>query len=71
MTLDRQATRIPGGAQNLVSALNARVDSLVKDLSTNNNSSSNNVIQSDRVGAHADVATYVHDEVSKGDFSLK
>ena len=71
LTLDKQATRIPGGAQNLAAALNARVDSLVKDLTTNKTASSVDLIQSDRSGAHADVSTFIHDEVSKGDFSVK
>jgi hypothetical protein len=71
LTLDKQAGRIPGGARNLAPVLNARVDSLVNDLSTSKTLSSTDAIQSDRSGAHADVSTYVHDEVSKGDFSVK
>ena len=70
-TLDKQAARIPGGPLSLVSALNARVDSLAKDLSTTKNLSSIDLIQSDLAGAHTDVATYVQNEVSKGDFSVK
>jgi hypothetical protein len=70
-SLDKQAARIPGGPQNLAPVLNARVDSLVKDLKTDTSISSTNLIQSDRSGAHADVSTYVHDEVAKGDFSVK
>jgi hypothetical protein len=71
LALDKQAARIPGGSQALDQTLNARVDSLVKDLKTNTTVSSTDLVRSDQSGAHADVATYVHDEVSKGDFSLK
>ena len=69
--LDKQAARIPGGSQTLAQTLNARFDSLVKDLKTNTTLSSTDLVRSDQSGAHADVATYIHDEVSKGDFSLK
>jgi hypothetical protein len=69
--LDRQATRIPGGSTTLVVTLNNRVDSLLHDLATNTTRSSTDLIRSDQSGAHADVATYIHDEVAKGDFSLK
>jgi hypothetical protein len=70
-TLDKQAVRIPGGAQSLVTKLNATVDSLVHDLSTKSTQPSSDLIRSDQSGAHADVQTYVHDAVSKGDFSVK
>jgi hypothetical protein len=71
LALDKQAARIPGGSQALAQTLNARVDSLVEDLKTNTTVSSTDLVRSDQSGAHADVATCVHDEVSKGDFSLK
>jgi hypothetical protein len=69
--LDKQAVRIPGGAQSLVTKLNATVDSLVHDISTKTTQSSSDLIRSDQSGAHADVQTYVHDAVSAGDFSVK
>jgi hypothetical protein len=71
LALDKQAARIPGGGQALAQTLNTRVDSLVKDLKTNSTASSTDLVRSDQSGARADVYTYVHDEVSKGDFSLK
>jgi hypothetical protein len=55
----------------LAQTLNNRVDSLVNDLKTKETLSSTDLVRSDQSGAHADVATFVHDEVSKGDFSLK
>jgi hypothetical protein len=70
-TLDRQAARIPGGGQALAQTLNVRVDSLVNDLKTNTSQSSTSLVRADRSGAHADVLTYVHDEASKGDLSLR
>ncbi len=70
-TLDKQATRIPGGSQALATTLNARVNSLVKDLKSNTTVSSKDLVRSDQSGAHADVFTFVHDEVSKGDLSVK
>jgi hypothetical protein len=69
--LDKQADRIPGGSQNLAQTLNARVDSLVNDLKSNTSLSSKDLIRSDQSGARADLASYIHDEVSKGDFSVK
>jgi hypothetical protein len=69
--LDKQAARIPGGGQALSTTLNKRVDSLIHDLSTNTTQPSTNLVRSDQSGAHADVAGYVHDEVAKGDFSLR
>ncbi len=71
VTLDKQAARIPGGSQSLAVTLNARVDSLVKDLTTNTTLSSTDLVRSDQSGAHADVATFIHDEVAKGDLSVK
>jgi hypothetical protein len=69
--LDRHAARIPGGSQTLAPTLNARVDSLVRDLTTQTSRSSTDLIHSDQSGAHADVQTYLHDAVAKGDFSLR
>jgi hypothetical protein len=70
-SLDKQAARIPGGKTNLVPVLNARVDSLVHDLETKSAQSSNDLVKADQSGIHADVQTYVHDAVSKGDLSMK
>ena len=70
-TLDKQATRIPGGGTALAATLNTRVDSLVNDLRSNTTVSSKELVRSDQSGAKADVFTFVHDEVSKGDLSLK
>jgi hypothetical protein len=71
LTLDRQAARIPGGGQTLAQTLNARVGSLVKDLKSYTTQSSTDLVRADQSGARADVLSYVHDEVTKGDFSLK
>jgi hypothetical protein len=69
--LGKQATRIRGGSQTLAQTLNARVDSLVKDLKSNTTQSSTDLVRADQSGAYADVLSYVHDEVTKGDSSLK
>jgi hypothetical protein len=70
-TLDRQAARIPGGSGDLVKALNARVDSLITDLTTDTTRSSTDLVHSDQAGAHSDVQSYVHDSVARGDFSVR
>jgi hypothetical protein len=71
LSLDRQADRLPGNVTGLTQTLNNRVDSLLHDLAINTSQSSTNLVRSDQSGAHADVATYVHDELAKGDFSLR
>jgi hypothetical protein len=47
------------------------VDSLVRDLATQTSRSSTDLIHSDQSGAHADVQSYIHDAIAKGDFSLR
>jgi hypothetical protein len=69
--LDKQAARIPGGTQSLVSELNSRVDSLARDLVSNLSSSASNLIHADQSGSHSDVQSFVHDAASKGDLSVK
>lgn len=51
--------------------LHARVGGLLNDLKTQTTRASRDLVQSDRIGAHADVETYIHDATSNGDFSLK
>jgi hypothetical protein len=70
-SLTTRAARIPGGSTTLNTELQQRVDSLVHDLATNKGVASTNLIKADQSGAHADVGTFVHDEVSKGDLSLR
>jgi hypothetical protein len=65
------ANRLPFGKTNLNSALQARVDSLVSELKTNTKVSSTDLITADRYGAHQDVNTFIHDEVTSGDISVK
>jgi hypothetical protein len=70
-TLATQAGRVPGGSTTLAVELQQRVDSLVHDLETNKSVSPTQLIKSDQSGAHSDVGTFVHDEVVKGDLSLR
>jgi hypothetical protein len=70
-SLDKQAARIPGGKATLAPVLNARVDSLVQDLATKTTRSSNDLVSSDKSGAHGDVQNYIHDAILKGDLSVK
>ena len=70
-TLDKQAARIPGGKANLAPVFNARVDNLLQDLATKTNRSSNDLVSSDKSGAHGDVQNYIHDAILKGDLSVK
>jgi hypothetical protein len=65
------ANRLPFGKTSLNAAFQARVDSLVRDLETNTSISSTDQITSDRYGAHQDVNTFIHDEVTSGDISVK
>jgi hypothetical protein len=70
-SLAGQAARIPGGSSTLNTELQQRVDSLVHDLQTNKSVAPSNLIKADESGAHADVGTFVHDQVSRGDLSLR
>jgi hypothetical protein len=70
-SLATDANRLPFGKTNLNPALQARVNTLVKELETNTTVSSAVAIGSDRSGSHQDVNNFVHDEASKGDISLK
>jgi hypothetical protein len=69
--LDKQAARIPGGTQTLVSELNSRVDSLVHDLTSSSASSASNLIRADQSGSHGDIQNFVHNAASKGELSIK
>ena len=71
VSLAIQAARIPGGSTDLNPVLQQRVGSLVNDLLANPTVSSTDLIRSDQSGAVGDVRMYVHDAVSKGDFSLR
>jgi hypothetical protein len=65
------ANRLPFGKTSLNPALQARVDSLVSELKTNTSADSPTLIAADRSGANSDVSTFIHDEATKGDISLK
>jgi hypothetical protein len=65
------ANRLPFGKTSLNPALQARVDSLVHDLETRSGASFTDLITADRYGAHQDVNTFIHDEVTNGDLSVK
>jgi hypothetical protein len=69
--LATQAARVPGGSTTLSTELQQRVDSLVNDLKTNKSIAPRNLIKSDQSGAHSDVSIFVHDEVAKGDLSVR
>jgi hypothetical protein len=70
-TLAIDANRLPFGKTNLNPALQARIDSLVSELATNNSVSPTDLVTADRYGAHQDVNTFIHDEVTIGDISVK
>jgi hypothetical protein len=70
-SLATQASRIPVGSSTLNTELQQRVDSLVHDLQTNKTIAPSNLVKADQSGAHSDVSLFVHDEVSKGDLSLR
>ncbi len=65
------ANRLPFGKTTLNPSLQARVDALVNELETKSNASTANLIASERSAANQDVNTFVYDEASKGDISLK
>jgi hypothetical protein len=65
------ANRLPFGKTNLNPALQARVDSLVSELESNTKVSATDLITADRYGAHQDVQSFIHDEVTSGDLSVK
>jgi hypothetical protein len=65
------ANRLPFGKSGLNPSLQARVDSLLNELNTNSSVSSSNLVSADRSGANSDVSTFIHDEATKGDISLK
>jgi hypothetical protein len=71
VALSKQATRIPVAASAVKTALMARVDSLTHDLATDKTHSTADMIHSDQVGARSDISTAVHDQVVKGDLSIK
>ena len=70
-SLATDANHLPFGKTTLNPALQARVDTLVKDLETKTSVPSAQLITSDRFGANQDVNTFIHDESSKGDITLK
>jgi len=70
-SLATDANRLPFGKTKLNPALQARVNTLVKELETNTTVSSADAIASDRSGANQDVNTFIQNETSKGDISLK
>jgi len=70
-SLASQAARIPVGSSALNTDLQQRVDSLVNDLKTNKSITPSTLIKADQSGSHADVGTFVHNEASKGDLSLR
>jgi hypothetical protein len=70
-TLAVDANRLPFGKTTLNPALQARVDSLVRDLESKSSISPTDLITADRFGANHDVSQFIHDEVSTGDLSVK
>jgi len=65
------ANRLPFGKTNLNPSLQARVSTLVSELETKSSVSAADLIASETSGASQDVNTFINDEASKGDISLR
>jgi hypothetical protein len=70
-TLEMQAELLPGGSQALTTNLNARIDALLNELSTNTAQSSTSLIAAAQAGAQADVADDIQTEIANGRLSLR
>jgi hypothetical protein len=66
-----QAARFPKGSDILNSELQHRVDTLVADLGSHKGITPADQVKSDEFGAHQDLNSFVHDEITKGDFSVR
>jgi hypothetical protein len=65
------ANRLPFGKTALNPRLQARVDALVTEIATRSSASASDLIASEQSQVHQDVNTFIQDEASKGDISLK
>jgi hypothetical protein len=65
------ANRLPFGKATLNPSLQARVDALVTELETRSSLSASDLVAAEQTHAHQDVNTFIQDEASKGDISLK
>jgi hypothetical protein len=70
-SLAAQAARFPKGSDILNAELQHRVDTLVADLGTNKGISAADQVKSDDFGAHQDLNSFVHDQITKGDFTVR
>jgi hypothetical protein len=70
-SLAADANRLPFGKATLNPRLQSSVDALVSQFESKTSVSAADLIASEQSQAHQDVNTFVQDEASKGDISLK